>query len=55
MVIITKAERDYLLSKGAKHRVDVFQTHSDSPTYYVKEADWLIKLLKEYRDGNKVQ
>lgn len=51
---INKTERDYLVSKGAKHHVDVFQTHTKSPTYYCKEADWILKLLKGMRDGNKI-
>lgn len=54
MLTINKDERDYLVSMGAKHHKDVFKTRSKSPTYYCKEADWLLKLLKDKRNANKV-
>ena len=54
MIVINKKEKDYLLSKGAKYHTDIFRTRSKSPTYYCKEADWLLKLLKEIRCSSLV-
>lgn len=49
MIIIDKKEKDYLLSKGARFHTDIFRTHSKHPTYYCKESDRLMKLLREVR------
>lgn len=51
MIKITRAERDYLLSKGVSHQENgISVTHSNSgKTWYLTETSYNMRLLNGYR------
>lgn len=53
IIIITKKEKDYMISHGCKYHTDVFKTIGCSGgKYYLKESPKLLRILDEYRKGS---
>lgn len=55
MIVITKKERDYLVSRGFKPVYDIHRTYGHHKHYYATEREKLLQALWDYRDGNTIQ
>ena len=54
IILISKNEKDYMVSKGCRYHNDIFKTLGCSGgKYYLKEAPNLIRELEKYRSSVK--
>lgn len=55
MIQINKTEKEIINKKiPSAHIVRTMKKHSKRHRYYCEETPWVIKLLSELRNGNKV-
>ena len=50
MTVITRNERDYLITQGFKLNVDIFKSHSRHPKYYMVCSSRALEALEKYRN-----
>ena len=54
IILISKKEKDYMLSVGCRYHTDIFKTIGCSGgKYYLKESPNLIRKLEHYRESIK--
>ena len=49
MIVITRNERDYLITQGFKLNADIFKSHSKHPKYYLVSSPRVLDVLNQYR------
>lgn len=47
--LITRAERDYLVSQGCRPNIDLFKSHSKHPKYYAVERQRVLQKLLDFQ------